>query len=216
MIATCALALFVCACGSNNASVPPELLDAIQKQNAGSGYPPPPYGTRVGDTVQNLCFDGWRDPKGQGYDTSKLDHICFGDFHDDATVRLLLVESCAVWCAACQFEYSGSGVSRPSLAERLAARQQEGFRVLGTIFQDGKFQPATPAVAAAWANQYSLDFPFTVDEKDQFSLFRSSAVAPFNLLLDTRTMKIVLELSGDEPSVLFSAADDFLGKPAAP
>jgi hypothetical protein len=222
MIATGALALFACACGSNNADVPPGLLDAIQKQNergpgdAASGYPPGPYGSRVGDTVENLCFDGWRNPKSQGYDTNKLDRICLGDFHDDASARLLLVESCAIWCVACRSEYGGSGASRPSLAERLATRQKEGFRVLGTIFQNADSQPATPTDAAAWASEYSLEFPFTVDENHQLGLFTSSAVAPFNLLLDTRTMKVVLELSGDEPSVLFSAADDFLSKPAAP
>ena len=51
------------ACGSNNADVPKDLIDAIRGQGGGDQYPAGPYGTREGDTIQNLCFDGWTNPK---------------------------------------------------------------------------------------------------------------------------------------------------------
>ncbi|HEX7671985.1 MAG TPA: hypothetical protein VF395_20460 [Polyangiaceae bacterium] len=208
-------AVALAACSSNATEVPQPLLDAIKKQNT-AGYPAGPYGSRVGDVVQNLCFSGWKDPKAAAYAEAELAPICLGDFHDDKAARLLLVESCAIWCAACRSEYGGNGTTQPSLAQRLDERKSHGFRVLGTIFQDAESKPATPADAATWASTYSLEFPFAVDQDHKLGLFTSSVVAPFNLLIDTRTMKIVLELQGDEPSVLFSAADDFLNSTEAP
>jgi hypothetical protein len=201
------------ACGGNDASVPPALLDAIQKQAAPTGYPPAPYGTQVGDTVKNLCFQGWTNPAKVGYAPGALAPICLADFHADATARLLLVESCAVWCAACQFEYGGSG-DQSSLASALASRQAKGFRVLGTLFQDKVGAPATAANAATWAKEFSLAFPFALDGEHQIGAFTTPNMAPFNLLVDTKTMKIVLALEGNEPSVLFARVDAFLAEPA--
>jgi hypothetical protein len=202
------------ACGGNNASVPPELLAAIAKQGGATpaaGYPAGPYGKRVGDTVQDLCFDGWTDPTAESFDPAKIHPICLSDFHAETDVKLLLVESCAVWCVSCKSEYRGS-TDRPSLTDALAARRSQGFRVLGTLFQDGASRPATPADAAAWAEAYGVTFPFTIDDEHKIGLFTSPNTAPFNLLIDTRTMKLVLALAGDEPAVLFAAMDDFLAK----
>ena len=44
--------------------------------------------------------------------------ICFADFYEPDTnePRLLLVNTAALWCSACQVEYGGSG-ARASLDE---------------------------------------------------------------------------------------------------
>lgn len=212
-------ALALAACGTNNAGVSKELLDAVRDLNAGeadagagaASYPPPPYGVKPGDVVQDLCFQGWTNPEKAGYDPAKLTKICLSDYHADDTVRLLLVESCAIWCVACKFEYGGS-TDRPSLEKQLESRKSKGFRVMGTLFQNGSNGPAAPSDAAQWASVYSLTFPFAVDPDHQLGLFTSSNVAPFNLLIDTRTMKVVLALEGDEPAVLFGKVDEFLGQ----
>jgi hypothetical protein len=203
-------------CGSNNADLSPDLLAAIKglnaRQDGGAGtasYPGPPYGTSVGATVQDICFQGWMDPKADDYDPTKVTKICLSDFHADPEARLLLVESCAIWCVACKFEYGGSG-DRPSLTEQLAQRKAKGFRVFGTIFQNGQSARATAQDASAWASTYSLDFPFAVDHDHEIGRFTSPMVAPFNMLIDTQKMKIVLSLDGDEPAVLFGKVDSFL------
>ena len=116
-------------------------------------------------------------------------------------------------CESCQFEYQGSG-SRPSLAQNLATRQAPGFRVLGTLFQNARQGPASVTDAVAWAETYAVGFPFVVDDQHLLGLFTSPNEAPFNLLIDTRTMKIVTEVNGDEPLVLYGAIDAFLAKPA--
>lgn len=221
-----AVSLAIVACGGNYADVPDDLVDAIKNpklparpdSGAALGYPAPPYGTRVGDTVQNLCFVGWRDPKAAGFDTNATGPICIDEYYDPTGTRnkLLLIESCAVWCVACRVEYNGSS-DRPSLSDHLASRESKGFRVMGTIFQDSAAKPATTADAASWAQTFDLSFPFAVDEDHlQLGLFSPSTIAPFNMLVDTRSMKIVLELPGDEPATLFQAVDDFLAKNAGP
>jgi hypothetical protein len=232
--AACALACStVAACGTNNADVPPELLDAIKHPNAQGGaqgvlgdagdaalapsYPAGPYGTQVGTTVQNLCFDGWTNPKASNFDPKAFHRVCFGDYYDPsgAKTKLLLVESCAVWCVACRGEYGGSG-NRLSLSAQLTKRAAQGFQVMGTIFQNSSADPAAPSDAVSWARTYDLAFPFVLDQGHQLGLFSPPTVAPFNMLVDTRTMKIVLELQGDEPATLFQAVDDFLAKTASP
>lgn len=220
------VAAFVVGCGSNYADVPDDLVDAIKnpklpvRPDAGAApsYPAPPYGTRVGDTVEALCFVGWKNPKADAFDTDKTVPICIDEYYDPSGARnkLLLIESCTVWCAACRVEYEGSG-DRPSLSEHLALRESKGFRVLGTIFQDAAAQPATTEDAALWARTFDLSFPFAVDQDHtQLGRFSPSTIAPFNMLIDTRSMKIVLELPGDEPATLFQAVDDFLAKNASP
>lgn len=210
------------ACGGNSADVPPSLLDAIKHPDVPDGgtnaYPPPPYGGRVGDTAPNLCFDGWMNPKAAGFDPGAFTRICLGDFHDSSGSRtkLLLIESCAIWCVACRAEYGGSG-NRPSLQDQLAQRESNGFRVLGTIFQDAAAQPAKGTDAASWARTYDLTFPFAEDPLHELGqLSAPTSAAPYNVLIDTRTMKIVLELQGDEPATLFRTVDDFFAQNSSP
>lgn len=219
------LAAVLTACGGNYADVPPDLVDAIKhpqlpaRPDSGTtGYPAPPYGTDVGDVAQDLCFEGWRDPKAAGFDTTKTESFCVDEYYDPsgAKTKLLMIESCAVWCAACKTEYGGSG-ARPSLADNLAKRASQGFKVVGTIFQNASADPATPADAAAWARTFDLEFPFGVDdEHSQLGPFSPPTIAPFNMLIDARSMKIVLKLPGDEPATLYQAVDDFLAKNAGP
>jgi hypothetical protein len=196
----------VAACGSNNAELPPDLLDAIRESNGPVSYPEGPYGTKVGDTLPELCFQGWRDPAAAEHDPNRAETVCLSSFNQDGRARVLLVNSSALWCVACRAEYGGSS-QRPSLAERLDERRDRGFRILGSLFETNDPEPATLRDASTWSRAYSLDFPFVVD--DTYSLGESN-IAPTNRVVDARTMKVLLELNGDEPAVLFSFIDDRL------
>lgn len=212
------VALSPLACGNNAAELPPELLDAIRNQGSGQdgNYPEGPYGTMVHDTVKNLCFDGWMDPAAAGYDPSKFQQICLADFYDPTgeTVQVLLLNAGAVWCTACKIEYQG-GQGRPSLAKNFELRRDRGFRVLGTIFQDAKNNPATPMDASLWAKTFELDFPFAIDPDFKLGAFTSPSQAPFNMLIDARSMEIIQQLEGDQPALLFTTVDTLLEKRAA-
>jgi hypothetical protein len=171
-----ASAVAACACGQTYADdIPPALIDAIKNPNVPArpdsgalSYPDPPYGGQVGDTIQNLCFVGWKNPKADGFDPDKAVPICIDEFYDPSGTRnkLLLIESAAVWCAPCRTEYGGSG-NRPSLATHLARRQSQGFRLLGTLFQDASAEPADMMDASLWARTFDVSFPFAVDEDHQ-------------------------------------------------
>jgi hypothetical protein len=201
-----ALALCAAACGSNRSDVPPELVDAINGSERAGPYPGGPYGTAEGDTLPDFCLEGWTDPAAAGYDTERLAPICMHDFHEDGGARLLLVNSSAVWCTACRAEYGG-GASRPDLSERLDERRGRGLRLLGTLFESNGPEPASPAEAAAWAEAYSLDFPFALDSEYALG---SSSIAPTNRVVDVETMKVLLSVDGDEPALLFGYIDGIL------
>lgn len=202
-------AAFVVGCGSNQSEVPPELMDAIRTSERNGNT-----GSEVGDTVENLCFDGWRNPKAAGFDPNRFEKICLYDFADDTSARLLLVNAGAIWCITCRTEYDGSA-DRPSMHDNLQSRYAQGYRILGTLFQGAQGDPATPDDAVTWAETFDVDFPFAPDPKLQMGSFFTPAAAPFNMLVDLSSMKILNKLEGDEPAVLYSAVDDFLAGGAA-
>jgi hypothetical protein len=105
----------------------------------------------------------------------------------------------------------------PSLGAQLATRESEGFRVAGALFQGiGQKVPATASDAVAWAQSYDVAFPFLLDDKHLIGAFVQGDTAPFNMLIDTRTMKIVLEVAGDEPATIFGTVDNFFLQNASP
>lgn len=208
-----ALALLVTACGTrSNDEIPPELLEAIaQRGGSSSSYPEGPYGNRLGDVAPDVCIRGWHDPSAEGYDPERLERICFADFWDPEAREHshLLVNTSAIWCSACRVEYGGSG-NRPSLSQHLSERRERGLRLLGALFQNAALEPAEETDAVTWARTYSVDFSFGLDAPFAMGAFADAQVQPFNMVIDTRTMRIVLRVDGDEPATLWPAIDSLL------
>ena len=201
-------------CGSSRGSdIPPELLAAIAAgQNQGGGdYPSGPYGPLEGDVAANLCFQGWPDPEADDYDGDQMQQVCFADFYDPSgeEIRLLYVATSALWCVACVNEYGG-GPDRPSLREHFEARRDDGFRVLGALFQDTARNPASVADAEIWASRFEVNFAFVRDNEFRMGEFANANNQPFGMLVDTATMRIVAQFEGDVPASLWPAVDDFL------
>ncbi len=207
------LGLIVLGCGSrSNEDVPPDLLQAIEAADSQSGddYPAGPYGNRVGDIAADLCVMGWLDPSAAGYDEEQVGPICFSDFWDaDASEhQLLVVNTAAVWCTSCATEYGGA--TNPPFAEEIERRRGAGLRALGTIFQDIRRDPAGVDEAVLWSERFDVDFPFGYDESFAMGAYSHPQLQPFNMVLDTRTMEIVLQLEGFEPESLWPAIDALL------
>ena len=101
-----ALALFALACGSNRPEIPPELLVAPENCSP-FDYPEAPYGTEPGAVASNSCFKGWSRPNETAHEADTLTDLSFGRYYDPAGDRyeLLLVNSAALWCSACQVEH---------------------------------------------------------------------------------------------------------------
>jgi hypothetical protein len=205
---------FPLACGSHaDDEIPEELLDAIRDGNLGNDedYPEGPTGSESGDLAPNVCVEGWRNPKAEEFEQAEMEQLCFSDFWDPERTshRLLLVNTAAIWCSACQVEYQGTG-SRPSLSEEVEARREAGLRVMGTLFQDASLNPAQPEHGVEWARAFDVDFPFGIDPEFRMGAFANADVQPFNLVIDTETMQILFEIQGDNPDELWPAIDERL------
>ncbi len=209
------MALVLCAsgCGAkDNDEIPEELLTAIAAgQGSGDDYPAGPYGSEIGDVAVNVCIRAWTNPKATNYDAAQLESLCFSDFYDPqgAEHALLLVNTSAIWCTACRSEYGGSA-SRPALSEEVAERYERGLRVLGVLFQGAQRDPATEAEAQLWAESFEVDFAFGLDAPFAMGAFADPQKQPFNMLLDTSTMEIVLVVEEDDPLTLWPAIDSLL------
>src|SRR5690606_26363509 len=138
--ALCALAS---ACGTNKPELPPD-LDRPEHCVA-LGYPDGPYGTEPGAVVRNACFSGWRAPHRVARTPETLEPIALSDYHDPeaAAVHLLVLNTAALWCAACRIEHE----SLPEHLEPLASR---GLVFLSAVFQDERHEPAEFDDLALW------------------------------------------------------------------
>src|SRR3954469_5296996 len=131
------LGLMLLGCGSNTPKIPPELL--ASGGCASPDYPSGPFGTEEGDTLANLCFKGFRDPSRVELDEASLETIAFSDYYDPTGSKgfaLVLINTSAVWCSACRTEHEGLSKKNEQYAPR-------GLRILSTLFQDSRRDPAT-------------------------------------------------------------------------
>ncbi|HLV21225.1 MAG TPA: TlpA disulfide reductase family protein [Polyangiaceae bacterium] len=199
------------ACGSGTPDIPEELL-ATEPTASPSTYPPGPYLSEVGSTLENFSFSGWRDPVAAGFDPSALEVIRMSDFYDPAGARgleLLLVNTAAIWCQACRVEHR-------TLPERRAELRARGFEVLSGLFQDASADPADIQDLQTWVEQFEIDFPMVLDPEFQLGKYGSAEAAPINLLVDVRSMRIIERFVGDQEAVMWPLIESELERRSAP
>jgi hypothetical protein len=193
------------ACGTNAPEIPPELLEPPPASCGSPYYPEGPYGTEVGEVAADVCFQGWERPGEVTHEADTLTSLSFGRYSDPTGERyeLLLVNSAALWCMACQVEH-----------EELPARYEEyaprGVVILSALFQDREGEPATVADLELWVETFDTPFPMALDPDYQLGAYASAASAPLNLLLDARSMRIIEKFTGDQSTVLWRLIEDEL------
>lgn len=199
MRAPFALLLSLCAgCGANAPEIPEELLSTSGGCGAPS-YPEGPYGGEEGDTVENACFRGFRAPNTIEPSPERLETLAFSDFYDPQGtkgVRLLMLNTAAIWCQPCQNEHEG-------LDERVAELGPKGLAVLSALFQNARHEPAGEADLVAWVNAFGTNFSMAIDPEYQMDRYASADTAPLNLIVDPRNMKILRKYIGDQPAVIW-------------
>jgi hypothetical protein len=163
--------------------------------NGQTQYPAGPFGLEVGDVVQNFNFYGLTNPTAVGYDPAKGGTISFKDFYNptnDATKpRVLVVTASARWCTYCKDEASKS-------MKNYAYWNEKGVEFLTAIFQDDQHNPAQFADLNKWTKTYGLGYPVVLDPAPpQLGVFFSLDAAPFNMVLDLTTMKILYKVAGE-------------------
>jgi len=184
-------------CGTNRPEIPDEL------KHAGNAY-----GSEEGDTVQNFCFVGYRDPTTARSDAADFETVCFYDYHDPNGTKgyaVLIVNTAAVWCQACKVEHS-------TLPDRFTELAPRGLALLSALFEDTDSNPAQPEHLNAWIGAFDVNFPMVLDPEYQMGTYASRETAPLNLIIDARTMVILKKEIGDHPAVLWPFVEEQLAQ----
>jgi len=206
-VAALAVSGVLAGCGSNRPELPGGL--SAPEGCVVPGYPPGPYGTEPGEVAENACFDGWLRPDQAAHEPSTLAPMRLSDFHDPdgaRGVRLLIVNTAALWCSACRIEHE-------TLGARARALAPEGLVVLSALFQGNDRAPATFRDLALWVETYGTDFPMVLDPDYSFGLYASAETAPLNLVIDPRSMTIREKFIGDQPAVMWPYVEALLERP---
>ncbi len=183
--------------------------------NAAVAYPAGPYGTTEGAIIANVELVGWNNPTESKYDAENAERIQLSDFYDpdgEKGIKVILINSGAVWCPPCNGEYRGDfGPSLPAIFDEL---QPEGAMVLGTIFEDAN-NPPNPAKYVnmeAWAKRYKVPFPFAVDPSHKLGKYFSIDAVPMNMFVNARTMEILAVESGGDTNILRTELKKYIGQ----
>ncbi|HEY8039371.1 MAG TPA: hypothetical protein VIF15_06235 [Polyangiaceae bacterium] len=160
-------------------------------------YPPGPYGSAPGFTLNHFTAQGYRLGPGQT-DSTRLPWVTIDtdEYHQSPVCKCLVVTVGATWCGDCQAE-------QPMLTQEHA--QDPSFCVLGILQADigpsGNQQNATKADVDAWTQQFKQNFYVVqgtaVTMQDLVVGHGQGSVAlPFSLVVRPDTMKVVGEVAG--------------------
>jgi thiol-disulfide isomerase/thioredoxin len=152
-------------------------------------YPPGPYGTNEGSVIANLTWtgyidtdaDGDSDPFNESPTTIKLEDFYVGF---DPGARIIMINSSAGWCGACQDE-------APSLVQLNTSHGPRGARFITALFEDTNSWPADTNFAKTWGEWYDLTFPTVADPDDLLGPYYEDSTVPMNILIDASDMTII-------------------------
>lgn len=167
------------------------------------GYPPGPYGSAIGFTLNDFSASGYRLGPGQT-DSTKLPWttIDVAEYHTSPVCKCLLVTIGATWCGDCMAE-------QPMLVQ--AHAQDPSFCVMGVLQADigtnGMQENATKADVDAWTQMYQQNFyvvqgsdltmeALLVGQGTGTSAGSGTVALPFSLIVKPSTMKIVGRIAG--------------------
>jgi hypothetical protein len=187
-------------------------------------YPPGPYGVSAGQVITNFEFQGFYAPQANS-DAGSVRSIKLSDFYNESgkdvfsdgspygagspKPKALLIDIGAVWCSPCQFE------AKSVLPAEYSKYHEQGAEFLFDL-ADGPQSgvSATPSELTNWVRKFKTVYPSGIDpQRELGSAFKADAY-PVNILIDTRTMKIVNIVAGvpDEDGPFFMALESLLGK----
>lgn len=217
---------------------PPFEPGAAQSKTPQALYPAAPYGVGVGSTIPNFTFIGYVNAVEK---SDSMQYISLGDFYnphggdpsyapaspaeDDrlyppgsqygegkAKPTVLSIDVASVWCGPCQAE-----------ARCVLPVHKERYEACGggllLQLQDGPQygEPATPKHLFNWAAKtYKEDFPTVIDPQGRLGALFEAAAFPQNILIDTRTMKVVEAIAGVPDAKYWKLYDSLLVDPSCP
>ncbi len=209
-LAALVLAAFASGCeGDSTGTEPTEAPDFEDGQGQEAKYAPVlypvgPYGLEVGSVIENFQFVGYPNA---ALEQGELRSMQLADFYNPTgdevypegslhgagepkpTVIMLVVS--AVWCGPCNYE---ADAILPGEHEEYSPRGAEFLLVLA----DGP----TPGITATfnhlknWTTKYDTNWPSAIDPSYKLSALFVQQAFPQNMLIDTKTMKIVEVIAG--------------------
>lgn len=149
-------------------------------------------GTRRGDRIPNLTFQGYID----GDRSKGLRSISLADYFDPALRRykILHIEVAATWCAICSSVAKATVLAKEPMARKGVAYIE--------IIVAGPTVGAGPALeeVTGWMDRHHSNFTTAIDVRARRlgALGVTGEVIPWDILVDTRTMEI-LDSAGGAP-----------------
>jgi hypothetical protein len=186
---------------------------AAKTRNA---YPAGPYGINTGSVAPDYEWIGYQNPSLKNDATQSIrlsdfynphatdesyvpvdaehdDRLFHNDLYGQGTPkpRVLAIDIGSVWCGPCNTE---AKTVLPDLHTKYKPRRGEFLLQLGDSATQGK--PATPKDLFNWTKKYKVDFPSTIDPDYKMGELFVANAWPANVIIDTRTMKIVTAVAG--------------------
>lgn len=178
--------------GADTAVAPPCPYDVVSD---GWTYPSGPYGTNVGDRVEDFSL---QDCDGRP--------VHFGEVLSGATLVLLNVA--AGWCIPCMSE---TQTIEAEIHHPLCPR---GLRIVQVLFEDENGLPASQEFCQKWRTKFGLTFPVLFDPGFVTKKFFSGSISgstPLNLLVDSGAT-IRYRAAGPVPPDFRARIEEFLPK----
>jgi len=181
-------------------------------------YPAGPYGINVGSVAPDFVWMGFQNATLKN-DVASMQVIRLADFYnphvaDDTYApaspaeddrlytaelygagtpkpKALAIDIGSVWCGPCNQE---AKTVLPPLYLKYKPLGGEFLLQLGDGADGGV--PATPKDLFNWTKKYKVNFPATIDPDYKLGELFAANAWPANVIIDTRTMKIVYAVAG--------------------
>jgi hypothetical protein len=200
------LALALVALGSL-AGCGDQLAMDLSKPGAGAGaecdpakYPCGPFGTTIGQVVQNLQLLGQHDDNGDGKVTDEaVRKIALADYFQNKGIKVLAVLVAAEWCGPCNEE-------QPELITSWKKYQDQkaGVQYFEAIIEDIHYSPADMTTVDRWAGKNwggmgVIPFDMGADPTVALGPYYDIAAFPMQMVIQTKDMTIQWKGNGYAP-----------------
>lgn len=169
---------------------------------ANGSYPPAPFGTSVGQVVENGTFRGRR----AGLDSPRetFDLASYYAMRS-AGKRYMILNVAAFWCSPCKEE------AKELQGRIVPTYGPKGVAFLTVVLEDAARQPATDANVDTWIRTFALTYPVVNDDDGYVTQFFDKSAMPLNMIIDLQTMKLVTKVVGADLARITGDLDRLLG-----